>query len=53
MGNLFYTAITSRDFPTAQLCFILSAVCVVTGNLLGDVLIAVIDPRIKEGLIEY
>lgn len=53
MGNLFYTAITSRDFPTAQLCFIISAFCVVTGNLLSDVLIAVLDPRIKEGLIEY
>lgn len=53
MGNLFYTAITSRDFPTAQLCFIISAFCVVMGNLLGDVLIAVIDPRIKEGSVEY
>lgn len=53
MGNLFYTAILSRDFPTAQLCFIISAVCVVFGNLLGDLLIALIDPRIKEGLLAY
>ncbi len=53
MGNLFYTAITSRDFPTAQLCFIISAVCVVGGNLLSDIVIALIDPRIKEGLVEY
>lgn len=53
MGNLFYTAVTSRDFPTAQLCFIISAVCVVAGNLLSDIVIALIDPRIKEGLIEY
>lgn len=53
MGDLFYTAVTSRDYPTAQLCFIISAVCVVAGNLLSDVVIAMIDPRIKEGLIEY
>ena len=53
MGNLFYTAVSSRDFPTAQLCFIISAVCVVFGNLLGDLLIALIDPRIKEGLLAY
>ena len=53
MGNLFYTAVSSRDFPTAQLCFIISAVCTVFGNLLSDVVIAVIDPRIKEGMIEY
>ena len=53
MGELFYTAVNSRDFPTAQLCFIISAVCIVSGNLLGDFLIAVIDPRIKEGSVEY
>ena len=53
MGNLFYTAVSSRDFPTAQLCFMISAVCIVAGNLLGDVVIAAIDPRIKVGLLEY
>ena len=53
MGNLFYTAVNARDFPTAQLCFIISAVCVVAGNLLSDVVVAAIDPRIKERLIEY
>ena len=53
MGELFYNAVSNRDFPTAQLCFIISAVCVVGGNLLGDVFIAVIDPRIREGSFEY
>lgn len=53
MGNLFYTAVSTRDFPTAQLCFMISAVCVVAGNLLSDIVIALIDPRIKEGLVEY
>ncbi len=53
MGSLFYTAVSTRDFPTAQLCFIISAVCVVAGNLLSDIMIAVIDPRIREGFVEY
>ena len=53
MGQLFYTAVNSRDFPTAQLCFLISAACIVAGNLLGDILIALIDPRIREGLHEY
>ena len=49
MGQLFYNAVSSRDFPTAQACFIISATCVVLGNWLGDALVAAIDPRIKEG----
>ncbi|SHH88581.1 peptide/nickel transport system permease protein [Sporobacter termitidis DSM 10068] len=53
MGELFYSAVNTRDFPTAQLCFIISAVCIVAGNLLSDILIAAIDPRIKEGKFEY
>lgn len=46
MGQLFYNAVSSRDFPTAQLCFLISAVCVVSANLLSDLLITVIDPRV-------
>ena len=50
MGQLFYSAVISSDYPTAQLCFLISAVCTVGGNLLGDVLLGWIDPRIREGL---
>lgn len=52
MGQLFYNAVSSRDFPTAQACFIISAVCVVVGNLLGDIINGMIDPRIKEVHVE-
>ncbi len=52
MGNLFYQAVSTRDFPTAQLCFLISAVCIVVGNLIGDLLVAAIDPRIKEGVLD-
>ena len=51
MGQLFYNAVSNRDFPTAQACFIISATCVVLGNWLGDALVAAIDPRIKEGAV--
>ncbi|MFT3876129.1 MAG: ABC transporter permease [Propioniciclava sp.] len=53
MGNLFFTAVNNRDFPTAQLCFLVTAVCIVVGNLIGDIAIALIDPRIKEDVGEY
>ena len=32
---------------SAQFCFLLSAVCVVLSNLLGDIVNAAIDPRIR------
>ena len=48
MGQMMYQAVSSRDFATAQFCFLLSAVCVVLSNLLGDIVNAAIDPRIRE-----
>ena len=48
MGQMMYSAVSSRDFATAQFCFLLSAACVVLSNWLGDVVNAIIDPRIRE-----
>ena len=48
MGQMMYSAVSSRDFATAQFCFLLSATCVVLSNWLGDVVNAIIDPRIRE-----
>lgn len=48
MGQMMYSAVSNRDFATAQFCFLLSATCVVLSNLLGDVVNASIDPRIRE-----
>lgn len=48
MGQMMYNAVSRRDFATAQFCFLLSAVCVVLSNLLGDIVNAAIDPRIRE-----
>ena len=48
MGNLMNTAINSYDFPTMQMCFLISAVCMVVSSVLSDVLYVALDPRIKE-----
>lgn len=48
MGQLYYSAVSSRDYPTAQLCFLISATSVVLATLLSDIVIAIIDPRVKE-----
>jgi peptide/nickel transport system permease protein len=48
MGNLMNTAINSFDFPTMQMCFLISAVCMVLSSVLSDVLYVALDPRIKE-----
>ena len=48
MGNLMNTSISSSDFPTMQMCFLITAVCMVVSNVLSDVLYIILDPRIKE-----
>ena len=52
MGQMMYNAVSCRDFATAQFCFLLSALCVVLSNLLGDIVAAAIDPRIREEAAE-
>jgi ABC-type dipeptide/oligopeptide/nickel transport system permease component len=41
------TSITDRDYPVIQATVILLAFTVVIGNLISDILYAVVDPRIK------
>lgn len=48
MGQLMANAVSRKDFPTAQLCFLISAITVVVANLLGDIFNGLIDPRIRE-----
>ncbi len=52
MGHLFYTSVSTRDFPTAQLCFMISAVCIVLGILLSDVVVSVLDRRVGDSIRE-
>jgi len=47
MGYLGITSVFARDYPTVMGITMLSAVLVVLGNLLADVLYAAVDPRIR------
>jgi peptide/nickel transport system permease protein len=47
MGLLGIDSVFSRDYPTVMGITLLSAILVVIGNLLADVLYAVVDPRIR------
>jgi peptide/nickel transport system permease protein len=47
IGRLAYDAVLSRDYPTIMTLNTITAVLVLTGNLVADVLYAVADPRIR------
>ncbi len=45
MGRLMFDAISFRDYPVLQGCFLLLTLIVVSANLLADLLYARLDPR--------
>jgi peptide/nickel transport system permease protein len=47
MGRLFYDSLTKRDYPVLMGVLMLGAVLIVLGNLIADLLYAVLDPRIS------
>ena len=47
MGNLFVNALGMRDYPVLMAILMLGALLVVVGNLLADIAVALIDPRVK------
>lgn len=47
LGALYFNAILQRDYPLVMGLSFISAVLVLIGNLLADVLYAVVDPRIS------
>jgi microcin C transport system permease protein len=47
MGLLGYTSVVDRDYPTVMGVLIISSVLILIGNILSDVLVALIDPRIR------
>jgi peptide/nickel transport system permease protein len=49
MGRLFLDSISYRDYPVVMGILMLSAIMVLVGNLLADMLYAVADPRIGLG----
>jgi len=47
MGVLFYDAVTGTDYPVVIACIYVFAVVVVITNLIADVVVAMLDPRIR------
>jgi len=47
IGNYFVTAIRKMDYPIVMDVLLLSGSLVIIGNLLSDILCALIDPRIR------
>jgi peptide/nickel transport system permease protein len=47
MGRMAYEAILARDYPVILTVNFLTAVLVLVGTLVSDLLYMVVDPRIK------
>lgn len=47
VGYLTFSSIFSRDYPTLMAITMLTAVLIVAGNLLADLVYAMVDPRIR------
>lgn len=50
IGRLAMEAVGNRDFPVIMGYTMFSCIILITGNLLADVLYAVADPRIRQGM---
>ncbi len=49
MGRLFLDSLSYRDYPVVMGLLMVSAVLVLIGNLLADIVCAMVDPRIRVG----
>lgn len=49
MGQLFYSAVMSRDYPLVMGLLVIGAVLTLLGNLLADISYALVDPRLRVG----
>jgi len=47
MGRLFVDALTMKEYPILMGLMIFTAFFVIVGNLLADILIALLDPRVR------
>ncbi len=48
MGRLMYQALNQKDFPVVQGLLLIIALSTVVANLLGDIVTALLDPRIEQ-----
>ena len=47
MGGLLWKAISNQDYPVVQGIIFIIAILTVISNILGDILSAFLDPRIR------
>jgi glutathione transport system permease protein len=47
LGSMLIKALAQHDYPVVQACLLMLAIAVMLGTLLGDILQAVMDPRIR------
>jgi microcin C transport system permease protein len=47
MGLLFFESITARDYPVVMGLTVISALLLLIGNLLSDLCVAAVDPRVR------
>jgi peptide/nickel transport system permease protein len=48
MGTLIFEALSSRDYPVLQGCFLVITIMVIAANLCADFFYSIIDPRVRE-----
>lgn len=51
LGSLLITSLNQRDYPVVQGCLLMLAIAVMLGTLLGDLLQAAMDPRVRESVV--
>ena len=48
VGQVLVQAVQARDYPVVMAAATISAVLVVTGNLLAEFLVSIVDPRVRD-----
>ncbi len=48
LGSLLITSLNQRDYPVVQGCLLMLAMAVMLGTLLGDIVQAAMDPRVRD-----
>ncbi len=50
LGTLLIKSLNQHDYPVVQACLLMLAIAVMLGTLLGDILQAAMDPRVRAAL---
>jgi peptide/nickel transport system permease protein len=51
MGNLLVNSIEMQDFPIVQACMLLISTLTVACNILSDIILGILDPRIRISIV--